>query len=364
MHLSHLLVRNFRLIEEASLALSPGIQLFLGLNAQGKTSLIEAIMFLSTSTSHRTQKEEELIRWNQSVSYLRGKVKKGDEELILECGLEKKRKVIKQNSQPLPRVGDLYGLLRTVLFAPEDLAIVGGSPQERRRYLDMAIAQLDPAYIPLLQRYRRALRQRNQVLKRLQLNGVKSSPQELQVWNEPFLNHAVEVIEKREEMIQELSPYVENYYAGLADDGPLQMRYSGAEDIPNVKESLQEKLERTQTVEIERGSTQIGPHRDDIELWLAHKPLSPFASQGQRRAAALALRLAQARQCSDTVGDSPVLLIDDVVYEMDNTRRERFWSLVDKQCQFIVTATDREHLGRGLDPAQVFEVDHGEIRYS
>ncbi|MGI6454763.1 MAG: DNA replication/repair protein RecF [bacterium] len=366
MHLHSLLIRHFRLISDTVLTLQPGIQLFLGLNAQGKTSLIEAIHFLSTSTSHRTNREEDLIQWSESVAFLRGIVQDRDEQYTIECGLEKKRKVIKIDSVPLPRVGDLYGKLRTVLFAPEDLNIVVGSPHDRRRFLDMAIAQLDPGYIPILQQFRRALHQRNHVLKRVFQRRESEVARELAVWDIPYLQNAVHVISLRIKHVKELAPLVDQYYAGLADEGPLQLSYSGGEspDEQEIHSRLKEKLERSRKVELERGSTQVGPHRDDLLLHLQGRNLSQFGSQGQRRGAALALRLAEARHCHQVVGQRPVLLIDDVVYEMDNPRRARFWQQIDPEGQLIVTATDREHLGQGLEPVRIFQVEHGTIHPS
>jgi len=363
MILASLLVRNFRVFQEINLSFGPGLQLFLGRNAQGKTSLIEAVLFLATSTSHRTLREEELIRWGASAAYLRGVIQDPAGEHTIECGLEKKRKSIKVDGTPLPRVGDLYGCLRTVLFAPEDLAIVGGSPLERRRFLDMAIAQLNPGYIPLLHQFRRALRQRNHVLKRLQAARGDFGLRELETWDQSFVEYAAQVIYRRIETLDRLAPRVRNYYDGLADDGPLDLTYSlhVEKDPEAIRTCLMERLTRYRSAEIERGNTLSGPHRDDLIFQLAGKSLGLYGSQGQRRAAALALRLGEARLGFDQTGAWPLLLIDDVVYEMDNTRRTRFWDRMETTGQLLVTATDRGHLGAGVKPAQIFRVEHGSI---
>lgn len=363
MFVSSLLVRNFRMIAEASLALKNGMQLILGLNAQGKTSLIEALLFLSTSTSHRTRKEEELIRWGEEAAFMRAQIETEPETTFLECGVEKKRKIIKVDGSVLPRVKDLYGLFRTVLFVPEDLAIVDGSPQERRRFLDMVIAQADPAYITLLQQYKRVLQHRNHLLKQLQERGTQAIQNQLDIWNQSFIDFAVQIIGKRTEMVDSLLPLLEEAYDALADDGPLRIQYPPGKECDStaITEKFTEKIERIRHVEIERGATQTGPHRDDLVFNLAEKNLALFGSQGQRRAAVLALRLAQSKWFEMSGMGLPVLLIDDVVYEMDNTRRSRFWQYLDYSGQMIVTATDREHLGPGIEPNQVFKVDHGEI---
>ncbi len=363
MILTSLLVRNFRNIQETRLSLSPGIHLFIGKNAQGKTALIEAVLFLATSTSHRTRREEDLIQWGNDVAFLRGNVQNRDLTYTIECGLEKKRKLLKIDGQILPRVGDLYGHLRVVLFAPEDLNIVSGSPQERRRFIDMAIAQLEPDYIPLLQQFRRSLNQRNQLLKRLQSTPESDSRRELAVWDKTYIDLAVQVISRRCKMIQTFAPLLQNYYEALSEEGPFIMNYSAGNEVSEntIRDAIQAKLERVHQTEIERGNTLAGPHRDDLNLLLDGKHISVFGSQGQRRTAALALRLAEAKLSFEKTGIRPLLLIDDVVYEMDNSRRARFWEHVDQDSQLIVTATSREHLGPGIEPSTIYKVQNGEI---
>lgn len=350
------------MIRQAELSLTSGMQLFLGANAQGKTSIIEAILFLSTSTSHRTSREEELIQWEQETAFLRGDVERERAPERLECGIERKRKVIRADGVVLPRVRELYGRLRTVLFAPEDLSIVAGGPAERRRFLDMAISQNNPAYIETLQHYRRVLKQRNHVLKQWQGRMTEQADRELEVWNGPFVDLAEQVMRERAEATRMLAEKAKGYYDGLADDGPFEVRYPAAETGEStIRERLLERLERSRSSERERGSTQTGPHRDDLVCSLDGRTLVSFGSQGQRRAAALALRLAQAKVSFEFTGVWPILLIDDVVYEMDNMRRARFWESVDSTGQLIVTATDRDHLGTDRKPAQCFGVDHGQV---
>ncbi len=363
MILTSFLVRNFRNIQEANFTLDRGIHLFVGANAQGKTALIEAILFLATSTSHRTRREEELIRWGEDVAFLRGEIQQREESFKIECGLEKRRKVIKIDEQNLPRVRDLYGHLRTVLFAPEDLHIISGSPHDRRRFLDMAIAQIDPGYISLLQRFRRALHQRNQILKRLQVQNNAAGIRELGIWDQTFLDYSTQVVCRRCAALREYAPLVQTCYENFADEGPFLIKYTGGNETEEkiVCEQLQKKLERTRQNEIERGNTLIGPHRDDLQFILADKNISVFGSQGQRRTAALALRLAEAKFSYEKTGTKPLLLIDDVIYEMDNNRRSRFWRQIDLSGQLIVTATAREHLGSGLNPKATFQVQNGEI---
>lgn len=363
MILSSLHIRHFRNIEEASIDFEPGVNLFHGPNAQGKTNLIEAIHFLATSVSHRARREEELIQWGTGTAYLRGVARSPDGGFQIECGIEKGRKAIKLDGRPLPRVGDLYGLLRVALFAPEDLELISGGPQNRRRFIDMAIAQQDPSHIPLLQAFRKALTQRNAVLKRLRDRGVRQPGAELAVWDRAYLDLAAQTAVKRLAALRSLAPLVEEFYGGLAGDGPLTVSYSMAAepDEAAARAMLRDKLEKSLRLEIERGSTLHGPHRDDLRFFLRGKDLCLYGSQGQRRSAALVLRLAEARWRRELTGAPPLLLIDDVVYEMDNTRRSRFWDLLDLSGQAVVTATDPAHLGIHIRPAAAHKVTHGQI---
>lgn len=186
---------------------------------------------------------------------------------------------------------------------------------------------------------------------------------ELDVWNRPFVDFAAQVIFQRADTIRRLAPLVEEHYAGLADDGPFAISYpAGAEEnVDAIRESFLERIQRLRSSEIERGISLAGPHRNDLPLSLAGKNLSLFGSQGQRRAAALSLRLAQAQLCREWVGHWPLLLIDDVIHEMDVNRRSRFWRRIDSEGQAIVTATDREHLGIGVEPTCIFKVENGSI---
>ncbi len=363
MILTHLQIRQFRNIAQASFPLHEGLNLFEGQNAQGKTAVIEAALFLATSLSHRTRREEELIRWGEDTAYLKGTVDDAAEEIALECGISKQKKVVKVDGVPLPKIGALYGKLRVVLMAPEDLEIITGSPQIRRRFLDMAISQLDPQYISCLQKFKKSLKQRNHLLKRLQMNRSSNPQAELAAWDMHYITHAVQVIVRRINALNELQPLAENLYAGLADDGPFSIQYSLElqPDEDAVREYLTQKLKKTLQHDVDRGSTHHGPHRDDVVCILDGRNLNIFGSQGQRRTAALALRMTEAHWCRQVTSANPLLLIDDVVYEMDNNRRKRFWDLMNTTAQVIITTTDRTQLGIRQQPSVIYQVQNGQI---
>jgi DNA replication and repair protein RecF len=363
MILTHLQIRQFRNIAQAAFPLHAGLNLFEGQNAQGKTNVIEAALFLATSLSHRTRREEELIRWGEETAYLKGSVEDAVSEITLECGISKQRKSVKIDGVQLPKIGDLYGKLRVVLMAPEDLEIITGSPQVRRRFLDMAISQIDPNYIRCLQSYKKALKQRNHLLKRLQMSRSSNPKAELAAWDQHYIHYAAQVVVRRINALGELHPIAEEIYGGLALDGPFDIHYSL--DIEATEETakayLTQKLEKSLPHDLERGSTHHGPHRDDMVCLLDGRNLNVFGSQGQRRTASLALRMAEAHWCKKVTNACPLLLIDDVIYEMDNTRRERFWDLMDTTAQVIITTTDRMQLGIRLQPSVIYQVNYGEI---
>ena len=360
-------MRSWRNITAAELEPDAVQTLLLGGNGHGKSNVLEAVYALATATSFRCNRDQNLVQWDQPAAHLRASVEGPDGRTTIELGIDSSRdqKVVKVDGTPLPRLADLYGRLRVTLLAPEDMALVCGSPEDRRRYLDMTAAQLDRRYVQTLQAYRRAIRQRNQVLR--QLPGATSALHEahLQAWDHQVATLGAEIMIRRTEITATLSPHVKRYHAALADDcEALDVAYRpsvifelGAEESA-IRDALSERRAR----DIEQGSTSCGPHRDDLRLRLSGRDLAVSASQGQRRTVALALRLAEAEAVSEEGGRPSLLLIDDVVYEMDTERRARFWNAIPAWAQRIVTATNTEHLGQKSFEGRVYHVQHGEIR--
>lgn len=365
--LQNVRLRDWRNIQRADLDLNSGQTLLIGANGQGKSNLIEAVYALATATSFRSRHDDELIRWGESAAYLRGRVESEEGNTTLELGIERERrgKRVKVDEKPVERLADIYGHLRVTLLAPEDLQIVSGSPEHRRRYLDMLIAQLTPSHIGALQAHRRAVKQRNHVLRAsggfaTQANGIQ-----LDAWDQQVAEFGAEVMRQRREMASLLFPLAAEKHAALAGETEsLEATYRpnvGAEpetEFQSILDSLAEKRGR----DIERGTTGTGPHRDDISLRLSGRDAAITASQGQRRTIALALRLAQAQAISERSGQESLLLIDDVVYEMDADRKHRFWEALPDSTQRLVTATHPRYLGQKSTEGLIYHVEHGEIR--
>ncbi len=363
-NLSSLRVRNFRNIEAADLEFFPGVNVLVGKNAQGKTNLLEAILYLATSTTPRTRRKEDLVRRGEKTAFVSGLVIDGTEETRIEFGLERQAKRIKVNGNTLSRVQDLYGQMRVVFFAPEDLEIIGGSPAERRRFLDMGLSQVEPETISLLLKYDRAVKQRNNLLRRAFSRPNRSvEPREIDVWDEQCAKLGAKVICKRHRTLLEIAPLVSAAYERLAGHG-LTAEYVGDvwdADEGECEKLLAENLLARRDADRQNGATSVGPHRDDLRFRVEDKVLRSFGSQGERRTAALALRLAEVEFQRLKTGSSPILLIDDVIYEMDPVRRGRFLDSLHREGQIIFTVTDLSALGPLAESSRVFRVDEGRI---
>jgi DNA replication and repair protein RecF len=254
--------------------------------------------------------------------------------------------------------------MRVVFFAPEDLEIIGGSPAERRRFLDMGLSQVEPEMIALLLQYDRAVKQRNNLLRRSLSRPDRSvESRELDVWDEQCAKLGAKVIGKRYRTLQEIGPLLNAAYERLAGHG-LAVEYVGEVWDPDERECeklLGAHLVAKRETDRQKGATSVGPHRDDLRFRVEDKVLRSFGSQGERRTAALALRLAELEFQRLKTGLSPILLIDDVIYEMDPARRGRFLESLHREGQILFTATDLAALGPLAESARVFRVEGGHI---
>ncbi len=364
MYVRTLRLRNWRNIENADLAFQPGLNVFVGANAQGKTNILEAVFYLATVSSHRTNRNEDLIHWDQPAAHIRGEVIDRTTSHMLECGLERRRRILKRDSESVSRVGDLYGTLRAAFFTPEDLEIVCGSPEQRRRFLDMAVAQTRPGYVRLLQRYRKIVRQRNEVLRSSRGAVGPTLDSQLHVWNVSLSELGAEIVAARKDAIQKLAPAFQEHYHGLAEEGTTSLDYPTrceGDTLEELSRSILQQLDRTRQRDLDRGTTTVGPHREDLSITLEERAIAVFGSQGQRRTAALALRLAESQMLAEESGEPPVLLIDDVLYEMDKERRRRFWDRMPEEYQLLVTATDHQELAATRHCGGMFHVERGSI---
>ena len=356
MHVAHLSLADFRSYARVEVPLDPGVTAFVGPNGQGKTNLVEAVGYLATLGSHRVASDAPLVRMGADRAILRAQVvqrSQGAErqqlvELEINPGRANRAR-INRSSQVRPR--DVLGIVRSVLFAPEDLALVKGDPGERRRFLDELITARAPRLAGVRSDYERVLKQRNTLLKTAALarrhGGKGADLSTLDVWDQHLARAGAELLAQRLDLVAALQPLADKAYEQLAPGGgPVALEYRGsvgddrlaaAAGREDLYGRLLEALGEARRQEIERGVTLVGPHRDDLVLKLGEMPAKGYASHGESWSYALALRLASYELlCAD--GGEPVLVLDDVFAELDARRRERLAELVAPGEQVLVTA--------------------------
>lgn len=373
MILSRLKIHNFRNIARADIELGPGITLFWGANAQGKTTLLEAVYYLATGRSFRTRNDRECLPWNApagTVARVEGRVEQADACRHLAVALTDRTKYAWMDGKALARLTDLIGHLTVVLFTPADIAIVTGPPALRRRYLDGALCQVSTLYLLSLQRYTEALRQRNAML-RAKDRWTVETPERAQTdsWADLLVEHGVEVSLRRREALRTLADMAGRLYAEIApDDGPLELAYRSASaiEVDDDREAasvrFRQRLQEVAETEKERGQTLVGPHRDDFAITIGGRDAREYGSQGQQRSVALALRLAQVHWMAEAMGEKPILLVDDLGSELDRDRRSRLLPLFSAGAQTLATTAERpDLLGRLIGAERVIEVRKGRL---
>ena len=362
MRVKSLILRDFRSYESAEIHPAAGITVFAGRNAQGKTNLLEAIHLCCTGRSHRTSRDEEMIRWGCSgaKATVAAEQRDGTHEVsvVLLRGQKKKKHVL-IGARQAERIGELFGHVCCVLFSPEDLSIVKGGPSERRRFLDMQLSQLRPGYFYALQRSAHALLQRNALLREIESHpGLIDT---LNMWDEQLALAGDAVVRGRREVTEALSRLAGDEHERLTDGAEtLSLRLSSeAAKEENPGEYLLRRLSETREEDLRRGTTTTGVHRDDLLISVSGKDARVYASQGQQRTAVLSLKLAQTAFAEAERGEPPVLMLDDVMSELDPVRRCLLISRIDR-LQTFVTCTDPADLS-GAPEGMIFRVENRKI---
>lgn len=368
MHVVRLELTNVRTFRHLDLALTRGAHVVLGSNASGKTNFVESIAMLATTRGARAGSDLDLITWDAlaedplPAARLEAEVETANGRVTLEIAVIAGERVLDgpparatrrfRVNGVARRASDLIGRLRVVMFSAEDLRIVEGPPALRRRYLDITLAQLDPAYVRASQRYARVLQQRNSLLRRLQER--RGGADELEFWDEELAAAGAILLASRAEALRRLGRDAADRYDELGSPGErLSICYRPAvpDEIASalaehdLAERLRAAFEAGRRVDIERGMTRIGPHRDDIAFAVGGRDAAAFASRGQQRTAALALRLAEVTLSTERTGDPPVLLLDDILSELDAHRRERVLSVAYGVDQVVITTPDDDRPG-------------------
>jgi DNA replication and repair protein RecF len=360
MHLAGLWLTDFRCYREAELRLATGVTVISGANAQGKTSLLEAVAWAATGTSFRGVPDAALVRTGCEAAILRAEVVDGTRVQLLEAEIRATgRNRVRVNRQALKRAQDRADLVRVTVFSPDDLQLVKGSPAGRRDYLDDLLVALAPRYVAVRGDYERVLRQRNALLR----HGIRNEDDAstLEVFNTQLARAGAELTRGRLRMLGQLTPLVDTAYRELAgSDASTDATYESAWLAPadHVESSLLAALRERRKAEIERGVTLTGPHRDEWRLRVDGLDSRSHASQGEQRTLALALRLAGHRLCTDVIGTPPVLLLDDVFSELDNQRAAALLAHLDAGQTLVTTAGA---VPAGLHAEQLLRVDAGRL---
>jgi DNA replication and repair protein RecF len=390
-HLTRLSLTDFRSYQEATVDLGPGVTTFQGSNGQGKTNLVEAVGYLATFGSHRVASDAPLIRQGAERAILRGLISAAGRESLVEIEINPGRaNRVRLNRAPAPRPREVLGVLRCVVFAPEDIAIVKGDPDQRRRYVDDLLVAMRPRYAGVRADYERVLRQRTALLKSAKARGAVP-PGALEAWDDHLVAAGVQLTVGRLRLAAELRPLLAACYSSVSgterdtelwyrmsaqsagierrpaaahdDDGDGTAGFDAPQDPEPDPEKLaitfREALAARRRAELERAVCLVGPHRDELELRIGGLPARGYASHGESWSLALALRLA-AYQLLRAGGEDPVLVLDDVFAELDSGRRSRLAELVSDAEQVLVTAAVPDDVPAGLAGAR-FTVADGVI---
>jgi DNA replication and repair protein RecF len=397
MYIRHLSLTNFRNYTRLELPLPARVVLVHGANAQGKTNLLEAIYYLATSRSPQTSIDRDLINWiadqEEMVPYARltTEVVRGERSREIEIVLQKEpiagntngertrlRKQIRVDKAKR-RALDLVGQINVVLFMPQDMALVDGSPSGRRRYLDVALCQVDVEYCRSLSRYNRVLAERNALLR--QWNERRIDPDELAYWDKQLIGYGVTVMLRRRDAVTELGQRSSELHHQLSGGVErLQLIYeptlplNATDDAEALSTTYRSELTRQRPREIERGATLIGPHRDEVRFLVNEQiDLGKFGSRGQQRTAVVAIKLAEVNWMHQRTGEWPILLLDEVLAELDASRRDFLLDQVNGVEQALITTTDPAFFDKGfltemkllrVEAGRVFEEDDQESRHS
>jgi len=357
---------NFRNISRASLSFSRALNLFIGMNGQGKTNLLEAISFFSLGRSFRSRRREEMITFGEDYAFLAVRAESDNGiTFVVEVGMNAAGAVkVSVNGKRVKGMSDFVGTIPAVIFTPEDIALAGGSPQIRRLYIDYTAAQIFPRFVRSLKRFKRILRQRNAFLK-----GFESAKdlEEKETWDEAFIEVSTEIVERRREALKKILPRVKAIFEELNGEGAeLNLDYicSFNPEGLDIEAALRISLESSRDAEQRKRFTVAGPQNDDILLKLGGAELRRYGSQGQKRIVSIALKLAQAVTIMEERGERPVVLLDDIFSELDKEKSGKLKGALDDRYQVFVTTPREEDRRFFGERALIFRVDNGTIRSS
>ena len=385
MYIKKLKLKNYRNYNETEISFDNNINIIYGDNAEGKTNLLESIYICSTSKSHKNSKEDDIIKFNEEEAHIKIFFEKENKkEIVIDIQLNKnKKKGIAVNKVKIEKLSEFLGLFNVIMFAPEDLNIIKDGPQIRRKFIDIEICQIDKLYTVSLNNYNKTLNQRNILLKDISETNVNKQYliDMLDVYDEKLVEYGTEIILKRKKNIEKLGEYVKDIHYRISDEKEeLIIDYENDvwdsyanQDVVTInsdqnklvnelKKIYLKKLLETRNQDIKNQYTGIGPHRDDISFKIADKDIRKFGSQGQKKTAAISLKLSELSIIKEKINETPVLLLDDVFSELDEKRQKLLVSNLEG-VQTIITCTGiKKNIFDLLNPNKIFQVKNGAIK--
>lgn len=353
-------LKHYRNYDSAKASFSPNLNVFLGRNAQGKTNFLEAIYFLSLTRSHRTRSDKELIHFNEKEVQVSGEIVRQNGTITLDINLSDKGRVTEVNHLKQAKLSDYIGAMTVVLFAPEDLQLVKGSPSLRRKFLDIDLGQIKPVYLSDLSNYNHVLRQRNTYLKTAQTVDMAF----LSVLDEQLADYGSRVMEHRLNFIEKLSQEADKHHFTISTElEHLTIKYLASvkfNQVDTIRQDFLKQLTKNHQRDLFKKNTGVGPHRDDLSFFI-NDINATFGSQGQQRSLILSLKLAEIELIKSITGDSPILLLDDVMSELDNHRQLKLLEAIRDNVQTFITTTSLEHLSNLPANLKIFTIQSGQL---
>lgn len=357
MKINSLKLKNFRNYDFLDLEFDQATNIFYGDNAQGKTNILESLYLVGTTKSHRGTKDRDMIEFGQDEAHIETVIEKKGINYQIDMHLKKNSpKGIAINKIPIRKASELFGIVNIVFFSPEDLNIIKNGPAERRRFIDLELSQLDKVYLSNLANYNRIVNQRNHLLKEI---GFQSGVMEtLEIWEMQLVDYGNKIIERRQKFVEEMNEIISNIHKKLTGDREnLQLIYEPSNGNISLEKALEKNRERDMRIK----STSVGPHRDDICFMVGDLDIRKFGSQGQQRTAALSLKLSEIELVKRAINDTPILLLDDVLSELDKHRQNYLLdSINDIQTLITCTGVD-DFVNHRFSINKVFHVQNGQV---
>lgn len=366
MFLSKIEVNHFRNYKKEKIKLDKHINIFIGNNAQGKTNILESIYVLALTKSHRYGIDNNLIQHNYDSCKIKGTIKDNNNIKDLEIILNKNKKIVSINNKEIKKISDYVTNMKIIMFCPDDLDVIKGSPQIRRNLLNIQLSQLFETYIQYLNEYNKILKNRNEYLKMLSINNY-TDYRYLEILNDKLCERAKKIYLFRKIYLDKINDRIGKIFENITGIEGLSIKYVNNIDYSLEKEDLiseylKNKLSKNLKREISQGTTLYGPHRDDFEFYINNEDIKVYGSQGQQRMAIIAFKLAEIEIFKEILNTNPILLLDDIFSELDISKRQKLLSYIPENIQTIITTTDLKNIKKSIiEKAKIFNVLNGTI---